>query len=128
MASLAFDRFLAVSLIDLIASALYYISPLFPYDARVHFQLLQVPSESSRSNHSEADQALGHIVVFNQTLFLSDNSTERVTDRSEVDSIGPTKIQTFTISEDLEVNGKYTAIVSSDFEDGTTWTWIGRFV
>jgi hypothetical protein len=65
-------------------------------------------------------------VIFDQTLFLLDNSTERITDG--VDSIGPTSTQTFVIAENLDDTRNYTAIVRSDLSDETEWTWVGQFV
>jgi hypothetical protein len=68
----------------------------------------------------------------NLTLFLLDYSTPRITDPSlngrTVDAVEPTATQTFVISERLDQSRNYTAIVSSDWEDESLWTWVGQFM
>ena len=68
------------------------------------------------------------MIMVNQTLYLLDNSTARITDLDTVDSVGPTDTRTFTISESLDESRNYTAIVSSDLDDETVWTWVGQFM
>ncbi|KAJ2912396.1 hypothetical protein MD484_g8018, partial [Candolleomyces efflorescens] len=108
-------------------SALYYTSPLFPFDARVHFQLvLSAEDATSSPSSNDGTTPVVDTVIFDQTLFLRDNSTAQRTDG--FDSIGPTSTQTFVISESLDDTRNYTAIVKSDLTDETVWTWVGQFV
>ena len=107
-----------------VGSALYYISPIFPFDARVHFQLVLTANATSSTN--DVPTQLVDTLIFEQTLMLLDESTERVTVGQ--DSIGPTGTQTFAISESLDESRNYTAKVSSDLDDETVWTWVGQFV
>lgn len=121
------DPLLTEWLLCTIGSALYYNSPLFPFDARVRFQLVLTANDTTSSSSSnDSTTPLVDTVIFDQTLFLLDNSTERITDG--VDSIGPTSTQTFVIAENLDDTRNYTAIVRSDLSDETEWTWVGQFV